>query len=555
MQHTPQQQQNSPAGVIALTALFGWAAWKSSALLPDVPFISYIFGFVSLILGVTALSLSLAQFNNYLARRDAMIASGQRGTASWASKKDLKRADLYETNGLFLGCDTRGRPIFFDGEIHGLTLAPAGSGKTVAFSVPVLCHSPLPIIASDFKGTLAVMTHSLRRKQHRQEVFCINPAQLYANHLGTPARYNPVQILLDDWMNTERNKDLIADAQSMALQLYPEPTGTGENTFWRNGSRKILVFVLVYLITYHGADKASLSEALRLLRNVKDLIEACKLSSSATILHGELADMAADLHYKLTAQDTRQVDSFLEGAVQALAAFSPSGWLAESTSASDFRFNELKENPATVYLIADPTKMKVFAPWLGLMGWAAITELTRCQNTKPVLFLLDEATNFRIENLSNSLTGLREFGIRVWFVIQELEEYARVYGREALETLLSQTEVKQIFGASGAKTCELISRMLGEQTVKSINYNLGRTLDDPVTQSVGEHARRILTPDEVRRFADTILFIRNLPPIHAIKTGYHQVKPWSEWVEANPLFGSKLKGDTRVRLKYRWKAL
>lgn len=145
------------------------------------------------------------------------------------------------------------------------------------------------------------------------------------------------------------------------------------------------------------------------------------------------------------------------------------------------RFKDLKAHPATVYLIADPTKMKVFAPWLGLLGWAAITELTRCQNTKPVLFLLDKATNFRIKNLSNSLTGLREFGIRVWFVIQELEEYARVYGREALETLLSQTEVKQIFGASGAKTCELISRMLGEQTVKSVNFNLGRTLNDPIT--------------------------------------------------------------------------
>jgi type IV secretion system protein VirD4 len=194
--------------------------------------------------------------------------------------------------------------------------------------------------------------------------------------------------------------------------------------------------------------------------------------------------------------------------------------------------------------------MKVFAPWMGLMGWAAITELTRCQNTKPVFFLLDEATNFRIENLSNSLTGLREFGIRVWFVIQELEEYAYVYGRESLETLLSQTEAKQIFGASGAKSCELISRMLGEQTVKAVNVNLGRTRYDPIIQSVSEQARRLLTPDEVRQFTDTILFIRNLPPIHAIKTGYHEVKPWSDWVAANPLFGSKLHGKTRVRLKY-----
>ena len=545
----PQQQQPSLLLMLSLTGLFGWGAWRSLEL-QALPAIPYVLGFVALVGGLKALALLLIRARNILMRRDAMAKTEQRGSASWATRKELKDAGLYETSGVFLGCDTEGRPLFFDGEIHGLTLAPAGSWKTIAFSVPALCHSPLPMIVSDFKGTLAVMTKSLREQQHLQETFCVNPAHLFADHLGSPARYNPVQILLDDWMETQKNKDLIADAHSIALQLCPEPAATGENTFFRNGSRKILVFVLVFLITFHGAGKAALSEALSLLRNVKQLIEACKMAMASSILNGELADMAADLHYKLTAQDTRQVDSFLEGAVQSLTAFSSSGWLAESTSTCDFRFRDLKENPATVYLIADPTKMKVFAPWLGLMGWAAITELTRCQNTKPVFFLLDEATNFRIENLSNSLTGLREFGIRVWFVIQELEEYARVYGRENLETLLSQTEVKQIFGASGAKTCELISRMLGEQTVKSLNVNLGRTRYDPVIQSVSEQARRLLTPDEVRQFTDTILFIRNLPPVHGLKLGFHQIRPWSDLVEANPLFGSKLQGRTRVRLRY-----
>jgi len=195
--------------------------------------------------------------------------------------------------------------------------------------------------------------------------------------------------------------------------------------------------------------------------------------------------------------------------------------------------------------------MKVFSPWLGLLGWAAITELTRCQNTKPVFLLLDEATNFKIENVSNALTGLREFGIRVWFVIQELEEYAKVYGRESLETLLSQTEVKQIFGVQSQKTADLVSRMLGEHTVKSPNFNMGHYTSDPVQFSIGEHSRRLLTPDEVRRFSDTILFVRDLSPIHALKVGYHEVKPWAKWVDENPLFGSKLKGKIRVWLRYR----
>ena len=545
----PSQRQESLLLLLVFSGLFGWGAWQSLKL-QALPVVPYGLGFLALVVGFKALSLSLVRLRNILMRRDAMAATTQRGSASWATSKDLKRAGLYDTSGVFLGCDTDGRPIFFEGQTHGLTLAPAGSGKTIGFSACALSHLFLPMIVTDFKGTLAVMTKWVRENIFHQKVFCVNPAHLYSDLLGTPARYNPLQILVDDWLDAERNKDLIADAQSIALQLCPEPQATGENTFFRNGSRKIIVFVLVYLIVFHGVAKATLSEVLSLLRNVKKLIEACEVTMASPILNGELADMAAELHYKLTAQDTRQVDSFLEGAVQALAAFSASGWLAESTSTCDFRFKDLKEHPATVYLIADPTKMKVFAPWMGLMVWAAITELTRCRNTKPIFFLLDEATNFKTEDLSNKLTGLREFGIRVWFVIQELEEYARVYGRESLETLLSQTEVKQIFGASGAKTCELISRMLGEQTIKSLNVNLGRTRYDPIVQSVSEQARRLLTLDEVRQFTDTILFIRNLPPIHAIKTGYHEVKPWSDWVAANPLFGSKLQGITRVRLKY-----
>lgn len=545
--YAPPQRQQSLLLLLVFTGLFGWGAWQSLKI-QALPIVPYSLGFIALVIGFRALGLSLVRLRNIVIRSEAMTVTSSRGSAAWATRNDLRRGGLYGTSGVFLGRDTEGHPLFFDSTTHTLTLAPSGAGKTVASSIPALCHVPHPMIVSDFKGTLAVMTKLVREKHHRQEVFCVNPAQLYTNHLGTPARFNPLQILLDDWMGTEKN--LMADSQSMALQLINEPPGTTENTFFRNGSRKILVLLFVYVVAFEGTSKASLSEVLSLLRNVQRLIGVCEVARASPILNGELADMAAELHYRLTAQDTRQVDSFLEGAVQALAAFSSSGWLAESTSACDFRFKDLKERAATVYLIADPTKMKVFSPWLGLMGWAAITELTRCMNTKRVYLCLDECTNFKIEGLSEALTGLREFGLVCHFICQSLSEYERIYGRASLETMLSQTEIKQIFGASDSKTCELISRMLGEQTVKAVNVNLGRTSYDPIIQSVSEQARRLLTPDEVRQFTDTILFIRSLPPIHAIKTGYHEVKPWSDWVAANPLFGSKLQGKTRVRLKY-----
>ena len=551
MTQAKREQQTSLLMVVVLTLLFTYGTSKTWFMLQsDFPVIPIILGFIAVMGGFKTISLLISTFYNFLLRREAWRVSARKGSANWATKDDLKQAGMYQTNGVFLGCDMDGHPIFYEGETHGLTLSPAGGGKTVSIAVPNLCHLALPMVVTDFKGTLACMTKTLRIKHHKQQVFCVNPAHLYADKLGTPARYNPMQILLDDW-NQGSHKDLIADAQDMALQLYPDPPRQGDNLFWRQGSRKIIVFVLVYLVTQKDGTEATLSVVLTLLRNVQQLKEACYVASCSDVLNGELADMAVDLLAKLEAQDTRQVESFLEGAVQSLLAFSPSGWLAESTSTCDFRFKDLKSNtPATVYLIADPTKIKVFAPWLGLLGWAALTELTRCQNTKPVFFLLDEATNFRIHNISNALTGLREFGIRVWFVIQELEEWVKNEGRESLETLLSQTEAKQFFGVNSYKTADLVSKMLGEYTIKSPNYNLGHDVDDPVQHSVNEHARRLLTPDEVRRFPDMILFIRNLFPVHAQKVGYHEVKPWTAWVDENPLFGTKLKGKIRVWLRY-----
>jgi type IV secretion system protein VirD4 len=230
--------------------------------------------------------------------------------------------------------------------------------------------------------------------------------------------------------------------------------------------------------------------------------------------------------------------------------FSPSGHLAESISACDFRFKDLKTRAATVYIIADPSRLEVFRGWIGVICYAAMTELTRAQNNKPVMILLDKASNFYINNISNNLTTLREYGLNIYFILQEMEEYARIYGKEALETLLSQSAVKLFMKVQSYNTAELISKLLGERTIKLEQFNLGNTMLDPAQRSVAEAPRRLLTPDEVRQFADTILFVQALPPIWAKKLGYHEVSPWKRWAGINPLHGKCFKGKTKLTLHY-----
>ena len=501
---------------------------------------------------IQTLFAALAGLKNLYRRIRAFSRSIGKGSSVWATPKELKKAGLYNTEGVFLGLDVQtGKPLFFTGESHGLTLGPGGSSKTVNSAIPMLCHLDLPIIATDLKGTLREMTEKLRKKVHKQKTYAVDPTS------PKSSRYNPLQILIDDWLEEHEGtkKDLIADAQNIALQLLPEPIQATNNKFFRNGSRKLIVFCLVYLVTRGNFIKATLSQVLRTLRDRDKFLDMLYIAACSEDLEGELATLAQDIIPNFEQQDTKQSESFREGATQALSAFAPSGWLVESTSTCDFRFRDLKDDPATVYLIVDPTRMEVFKPWLGLICWAALTELTRCRNNKPVFFLMDEATNFYINNLSNALTSLREYGIRVWFIVQELAEFSRVYGENSLQTMLSQTECKQILGGRGnsQKTAELISRIAGDTTIKTENFSLGHDMTDKVRVSVSEQGRKLLTSDEVRRCSDTLLFIRDLPPAKAVPTGYHEVMPWKKWVGINPLFGKPYKGKTKLWLRYKRK--
>jgi type IV secretory pathway TraG/TraD family ATPase VirD4 len=141
--YVPPQRQESLLLMVVFAGLFGWGAWKSLEL-QALPFIPYVLGFLALVAGFKALSISLVRLRNILMRRDAMEATTQRGSASWATSKDLKRAGLYNTSGVFLGCDTGDARCFSMEKYTGSHSPRQDRGKTIAFSIPALCHSSLP---------------------------------------------------------------------------------------------------------------------------------------------------------------------------------------------------------------------------------------------------------------------------------------------------------------------------------------------------------------------------------------------------------------------------
>ncbi len=538
----PQGHKPSVAGKLLLTTALGCALWETYPLVirhqHDLEWGIYVWGLCGACFAAGALQIAGAAAQavtsgarNFRAHRPKLPKSSSR----WLSAREARKAGLGRAKGMFLGILER-QPIFIPNTVHSLVCAPARKGKTTSAVMPALCHDiGCSRLVTDMKGELLVQTAELIAKKQGQRVLSLNPAHKF----GQPnACYNPFQIVLDDLEFTP--EDAISDSRSIALKLHPDPAGGARDPFWPNGTRKLLSFAVIALCVLRQPEEANLPRAFEILGRSEELLDLLVEGGESHALGGELAVLASNL--MCTWENTeKQFESFREGAIQSLVPFGPSGRLAASVTSCDFRFRDLKNERMTIFMVADPSRMDVFAPWISLMVWAATKELIREDNAVPVQFVLDEFTNYRLPGLPETLTALGGYGIRCMIVVQELQEIARVYGREALETILSQTDVKQFFGVASDATAQLVSRMLGEEVVASESFGMGSQFGQAPDFSLGRKARPLLRPEELRRLPDDeqVIFVRNLSPIRALKVGYQEISPWRDQVAPNPLHGGR----------------
>jgi type IV secretion system protein VirD4 len=252
----------------------------------------------------------------------------------------------------------------------------------------------------------------------------------------------------------------------------------------------------------------------------------------------------------MTGNDGRTFESFISGAQQALAGFA-FGRVSAVMRKSTFSMNDLKDGdkPTTLFVLADPSRMEAYKPYLGLIQWCAFTSIKRHKNKdRPVYAILDEATNYIINGLADLLTWGRGYGLRLHLIFQDFSAFERVYGQSGLETLLSETEVKQFLpGQRSPKTLEMIEKIIGQQSVISSSF-ADKDQSGGNRQSTSETARPVRTTDEIRRSKKGFLIIRDCLPIEFEPVSYAEISPWRKLVGINPFHGKPFL--KRVKLKF-----
>ena len=530
--------------MLALTA--GWSELTGRQPDPGGKFFLTMFGGFGALTTFAGVAGFYKAFLQGEKRKAAAQTSGVYGNADFASLDECEAAGLFDPDGLYVGM-LEDEPLFYSGKAHLLTCAPARQGKGINVVIPNLLHYSGAVVVTDPKGELAAVTAKHRAERFGHKVVVFNPWGLH----GLPQhRINPLQEVIRLADNPALQRGLTDEVKAVALQLLPEPEDA-RNRFFREGSRTILRSVLLYLALCKPT-LCTLPEMWSLTTNPARLMKAAMAMQKSEALGGVLSDLGNDLAFQMQ-DNPDQFADFRAGAVQALDIYEPGGYLADAVSGSDVDLADVKGGDVSVYLAFPQDRIASHGAALGLIVNQTITGVARSPKDGKALFLLDEFANLgRLSGLAESLTALPGLGVRVWMFVQELAELTRLYGPHTAKTVLSQSEVKQFFAVNTDDMAQSLSRGLGQKTVKTLNHNLGRSVDDEIGESLSETGQPLMRPEEIKLMGgnEQLLLVNGLRPIRCGRMPFWFVSPWREWAETNPVEGDYPAADAVFEVDY-----
>jgi type IV secretion system protein VirD4 len=454
------------------------------------------------------------------------------GAAQFETRRAIKRAGLLGEDGILLG-EVRGRYLVLPGQQGVALAAPPRAGKGVGIVIPNLLHWSGSVVCVDVKRENWTITAGYRAARG-SECFLFDPL----SESGLTAGWNPLTYVSPI---PERR---VNDLQRIGSMFYPEIPGT--DPFWVASARSLFLGIGLYLFETPSLPK-TVGEILRqgmasddegFGAHWKRIVQGRNsgrypLSAACVRALYDVIDLAPVTASSIRKTFTSRLDLWLNP------------MLDRATSRNDFDLRDLRRRPMSVYVAVNPDDLHRLRPVLSLFFEQAVGLQTR---TLPehdptlklqVMMMLDECPALgRIPILSEAISYVPGYNVRVVMVFQAPSQLREVYGPENTRTMLKSLGARICFQPKDVEDAREISEELGDTTVKVRSRSRpqfggwGLSGSRGATVSVSEQRRPLLLPQEVKELGsdDEIVFCEDLRPIRARKIRY--------W--ADPRFQSRL---------------
>ena len=346
-----------------------------------------------------------------------------------------------------------------------------------------------------------------------QKVCVLDPFKAAKVADGYRARFNPLDVLNPNDDSAVDEAGRIADALVVIADDSKDP-------FWDESARQLVKGLILHVLTAKEYDgKRTLLTVRELItrgdwqtvRVLEDLGEQNIASSQALLMeairrndafYGVLAGIGESFR-SMILNSPKQFESVVQVANRN-TEFIDSPGMRECLSGSTFTLDELKtlKSGLSLYLSLPQRYMGTHFRWLRMMIALTVTEMEmvpgRPASGAPVLMLLDEFAGLqRMKIIEDGVAQLAGFGVKLFFVLQSLEQLKRIY-KDGWETFLANSGLKILFGIDDNFSREYLSKSIGDTdvirqlrtssqgTTTGESWSKGRTWSDTVGFSTGK---------------------------------------------------------------------
>lgn len=439
------------------------------------------------------------------------------GDAKWATRAQVRAAGLLGTAGIIVG-KLGGKFLIFNGTEQGknvLAACPPGSGKTQGLMIPNCLNWPGSLVALDTKGDCYARTAGFRASVG-QEVYQLNfLSREYRTH-----QYDPFAYVSGD------KNFRVADIEKIAHYLCPNPPPPGD-PFWASGARDMFRAIALYLLDTNKP--CTLGTILDTVETPEELQTFAKriikeaMAGKITLNDQSVRDLS-----KIASRPDKTHGGVKDQLTAALAPLK-NPLVRFATSANTFDLRELRCKPMSIYLNVARPDIPVLRPIINLffqqlVDLNMVVEYGQDPKHKNELLLgLDEFAQLgRLDAVFEGITFFRSFGIRALVLLQSPSQNRTTYSVEGAKTFEQSFDCSVFFSpaARDIETADLVSRLLGDQTVKGKSESKKKGFETKHdSTSTNDQKRPLLLPQEVLRMSlkKQILIVSGLPPIYSNK--------------------------------------
>lgn len=196
------------------------------------------------------------------------------GSARWASRKDIEKAELTGNTGVILGINPYTHKLMRDdSSAHILLLAPTRSGKGVCVIIPTCLTWTHSIFVTDVKGENWIKSAGYRKKYMGQKCIKFEPL----NNDGSSAKWNPLSEIRMETPYEGSDVDTISG-------ILVNPKGENKDgDYWPQAGKALLKAAIIHHLYWFKREKRPLPNLTNILSSVSNLTEL--LASMGSYAH------------------------------------------------------------------------------------------------------------------------------------------------------------------------------------------------------------------------------------------------------------------------------